>query len=501
MSEHEWKAMNDRDFDAMLSQSVSELPPDDITEDVTPWRRAMNRILFGFALCVITIKILGLNYILPAVGMVLLLLGFRTLRRENGWFAACFVIAVLRAVDFFADFILSSTIYKSEILTPDIQSIDTAVVIALLLVQILCFWRGLCAVKRKAGLPPTAGAAFAFFVWYVLGVLAALMQLEGLIIVGVLLISYIFIIVNLCKLSKVLDEAGYTVKPAAVKVTDLCIVIVIAVVVVIGCVAGYIFGSSYDMDWKPEKAAATDKTQEIRAHLAELGFPEDVLNDLTAEDIAACEGAEDVGIEVYDGYENGDTKWDMRTTNIAVKLSGEQDKWIVIHHFEWNSNPGFYGTEAIKVRPAYQRRNDQTDDLYSGGNFTGRVLYDKGGKTYASPYYWLGEKTYISAFFLDAGQTKIEPFAAFSMPSDGEKCRGYIAYSMVGRDDLDYDKTNHSFSSFAVYTHQWDWLRYPVITAMEAYMSEDFGSDSVFDLMDDMFCFSITPDGIEVPNY
>ena len=87
------------------------------------------------------------------------------------------------------------------------------------------------------------------------------------------------------------------------------------------------------------------------------------------------------------------------------------------------------------------------------------------------------------------------------MPSDGEKCRGYIAYSMVGRDDLDYDKTNHSFSSFAVYTHQWDWLRYPVITAMEAYMSEDTWSDSVFTTMDNPFCFSITPDGIEVPNY
>ena len=41
------KAMNDHDFDAMLTESISELPPDDIAEDVTPWRRAMNRILFG----------------------------------------------------------------------------------------------------------------------------------------------------------------------------------------------------------------------------------------------------------------------------------------------------------------------------------------------------------------------------------------------------------------------------------------------------------------------
>lgn len=501
MSEHEWKAMDDHDFDAMLTGSISELPPDDIAEAVTPWRRAMNRILFGFALCVITLNILGLNYILPAIGMVLLLLGFRTLRRENGWFGACYGIAVLRALNFFADFILNSTIYKNEILTPDIQSADNAVVVALLLIQILCFWRGLCAVKRKAGLPPKAGAALAFFMWYAVGCFAAVMQLEGLIIVGALLISYILIIVSLCKLSKVLDEAGYTVKPAAVKVTDLCIVIVIAVVVVLGCLAGYIFGSSYDMDWKPEKAAATDKTQEIKSHLIAMGFPEDVLNDLTEEDIAACEGAEDIGIDVYDELENGDLKWDMRTTNIAVRLSGEQDKWIVIHHFEWNSNPGFYGTEALQLWPAYQRRNDQTDDLYSGGNFTGRVLYDKDGKTYASPYHWLGEKAYASPFFLYVGNTREDPFATFSMPADGERCRGYIAYSMVGNDELDYDKTNHSFSSFAVYTHQWDWLQYPVKTAMEARMTDDTWSDSVFTTMDNPFSFSITPGGIEVPNY
>ena len=45
----------------------------------------MNRILFGMALCAITLNFLCLNYILPAVGTVLLLLGFRTLRRENRW--------------------------------------------------------------------------------------------------------------------------------------------------------------------------------------------------------------------------------------------------------------------------------------------------------------------------------------------------------------------------------------------------------------------------------
>ena len=42
--------------------------------EVTPWRRAMNRILFGMALCAVTLNFWCLNYILPAIGTVLLLL-------------------------------------------------------------------------------------------------------------------------------------------------------------------------------------------------------------------------------------------------------------------------------------------------------------------------------------------------------------------------------------------------------------------------------------------
>lgn len=498
MSEHEWGNMSDKDFDAMLERDVSELPPDDIAAGVTPWKKAMKRILFGLALCTVTIELAGLNYILPAIGIVLQLLGFRALRRENGWFLSCFVIAIIRAASFFSDIILNTTIHRSAIVPQDVDSVVTVATVVLLIIELICFWQGLRAVKRKAGLPPTAGAAFALAVWYSIVGLLAFAEFEGLLVVLVFLIAYIFIIVNLFKLSKVLSEAGYAVKPGVVRVTDLAVVIIIAAVVIVGCAAGYIFGGRYDMNWQPEEATVTDKTQEIRAHLIDLGFPEDVLNDLTEEDIAACAGAQDLLVDVNDEPENGGEKWDMRITNIAVRMSGEKDKWIVIHHFVWNSNPGFIGTEALQLWPAYQRNYyDYDDDIYSGGNFTGRVLYDKDGRTYTAPYYWLGQKTYTSAGIFDTGETRKDPFAAFSMPSDGERCRGYIAYSMVGNDELDYEKIEQSFSSQLVYTHQWDWLQYPVKTAMEACIADDIWTDSPFRTIDDVFCFYPTPNGIE----
>ena len=115
MSNHEWESMNERDFETMLEKSVLDFPPDDVVEDVTPWRKAMSRVLVGMALCAITLNFWCLNYILPAVGMVLSLLGFRSLWRENKWFRNCFIITVIRAAYFFPMLILNTTIIQSTI--------------------------------------------------------------------------------------------------------------------------------------------------------------------------------------------------------------------------------------------------------------------------------------------------------------------------------------------------------------------------------------------------
>ena len=82
MREHERESARDDAFEALLAQSVDELPPEEIVADVTPWRRAMERVLFGLALCMVTLNFWCLNYFLPAIGTVLLLLGFRALRRR-----------------------------------------------------------------------------------------------------------------------------------------------------------------------------------------------------------------------------------------------------------------------------------------------------------------------------------------------------------------------------------------------------------------------------------
>ena len=49
--------MNKDDFDAMLEGGVSDIPPNDVVESVTPWKKASRRILIGIALCAVTLNL------------------------------------------------------------------------------------------------------------------------------------------------------------------------------------------------------------------------------------------------------------------------------------------------------------------------------------------------------------------------------------------------------------------------------------------------------------
>lgn len=493
MCDRPWETMTDADFEAMVARSVPDVPPEEIVAEVTPWRRAMNRILFGMALCAITLNFLCLNYILPAVGTVLLLLGFRTLRRENRWLGGCFAVTVIRAVYFFATLVLNTTILQSAVFTPAVTTALTAVNAVLLLALYFCFWRGLLAVQKKAGLPAQTGGALALIVWYALVCVLAAVHYTGWIVPIAMLVGYGCILRSLCRLSGALDEAGYAIAPQPVRVTDRCLVLVLAAALLIGCTLGYLFGSSYRMDWQPADASTQAQTEATRQQLLDLGFPEAVLNDLTPEDIAACDGALRVVAEVEDypvndgrnvlweacneeneRYYVQDTVFDvkeLRLTGVAVQLPGERETWMVFHHFLWTTDPGFCGTEAIQIRPAYR---SIPEGWSAAGDVTGRVLHDRDGQTFAAPYASLGARTFTANTILWGEQTNTDLFAAFSLPRHGEHARGYVAYSTT--EALD----GNILSSGEYYVHQQTWLQYPVVTAMEKRLTAAFGNTGAF---------------------
>lgn len=500
MSDREWEDMQDTELDALLEDAVPDLPPEDIVARVTPWKQAINRVLAGMALTAITLNFWGLNYILPAVGTVLQLLGFRALRRENGWFKCCFGVAVLRTAYFLPSLILNTMIIQSAVYASAVGSVLTVANLLLTFVLIVGLWGGFRAVQRKAGLPPHAGGAAALFVWYALMCLLALVEYSGLLLGGLLILTYFLILCSLRKLSKELDEAGYAIRTAPVRVTDRCIAGTLLAALLAGMACGYVLGGSYPMEWVHRSSADVEhhQVEDIKAWLKALGFPGYVLDDLTAEDIAACEGAERVVVDVSaDPMEvgEGDKKHrnnasqetilaveGLRSTGVGVQAPGPdgRDHWIIFHHFLWTADPRFYGTESIQLWPVYR---DVPQGWRCAGEVTGRVLYDGATGTYTADYYFLGDQTYTSSSIFGGSQNSVDVFAAFSMPRDGHNCRGYVAYP------VDAVQEGYIINSWCNYTHQQSWMQYPAMTAMETRIKSFWTSAGVFETTQDALQF------------
>lgn len=248
--------MSDREnraFDELIEQALSEAPPEEVVRDVTPWSHAMSQVLWGLGLTGITVQFLGLNYILPAIGWLLLLCGFRTLRRENGYFRACFVIAALQTAVTYAVLCINTTVYAYSDTIQAVYSALTVPNIVLQMAQPLLLWAGIRAVQARAGLEKHAGSAMALFAWRALIVWGALAGASNLgWIAGIfMLVMYGLIIYSLARLSSELDEAGYAVRAAASRVSNRTVVMAILAVCAVLAVCGYAFLNKYPMGWEP----------------------------------------------------------------------------------------------------------------------------------------------------------------------------------------------------------------------------------------------------------
>ena len=504
MSERDWELMKDAELDSALKNSIPELPPEDIVKEVTPWRKAMNRSLAGLALTTIMLNFLGLNYILPAVGVIMMLLGFRALRGENGWFKGCWIISSVRAVCIFASLILNATIYQEAVYASRLSDVFIALNVAMVFLMLFFLWKGFRAVQIKAGLPAHAGGAAAMMVWYALVCLLAAEQYTGWLILIALIIAYALIIRSLFKLSGELDEAGYAICPAAVRVSDRTLVIALLAAVAAGIVCGKLLFNSYPMQWQPMEVSGDTQTAEIKAELSALGFPVDILNDLTDEDIMACEGAARVVVEtnfysadegrtvesVRDGMIYNYTVYDdnLRITGVAVELDG--GRWKIFHHFRWISDPGAYGTESLQLWPAYRQCQEGWSPV---GDVSGRLLCETDGRTLTAPYYSLGSETYEYDSMFWGAETVTDVFAAFSLPHGGESCRGYVTYDMAELQD------GWMINSWINYTHQRSWFLYPAMTAQEYRKSGSWDPYGRFILIQDDLHFFPDGEDTEMP--
>ena len=285
--------MTDREFDLLLEEELSSLSPnDDLVAEITPWRRAANRILTGTALCGITLNFLLLDHILPAIGLFLILLGFRSLRQENGWFRAGYVTATIRMAICIVNAIANATIWRMDL------TWMTATGVLLTVFHALCTWGGFRAVQTKAGVERNS-RGFWLVVYYVAIIVLGITQFRGTLVILALLVFYILLLRSLWKYAALLDDAGYAVQASPVRFSDRAVGIALTVILTMGIAWGYTFCNQYPMDWTQKEEISAEAAQ-VKADLLELGFPADILADLAEEDILSCRDAAKVHVSSQD---------------------------------------------------------------------------------------------------------------------------------------------------------------------------------------------------------
>lgn len=489
MTDKQFDSLSEQEFDLYLEEIIDNPPPADLTDEFKPWRKAMNRILWGTALTTLTLNFWNLDVIMPAIGLILMFLGFRAMRNENNWFKTGYVISWISIIWWLIAFAINATVFSDDSDVTAFLKIGTYILLIPGFIRLLALRNGIRAVQKRAGLPPHGGTGM--LVWYLIILALGLINFSGF-HVWFLLLAYIFILRNLFKLSKELDEAGYAVSPAPVKISDTAVKLIYIGFIIMALVLGYGFFNKYSMDWEPVEVNNHSKVDTICHELLELGFPEGVLNDMTPDEILACEGATFVIVEQrdydvdqnrgigtqeeIDGGKIALTTIDkatpqLRITHVGVKCGDDREQWQIIHHFEWLDDRKFCGTEAVQLWPYSQEGWNVSSD------FTGRVLYDLNGETLASNYHSIGKVTYessgLAAQMLGQYQST-DVFATFSLPSTGERRRGYVMYEISEMID------GYIVNSWFNYIHQHSQLQFPVQTAKEFEMTSFVNNGSAF---------------------
>lgn len=488
--------MREPEFDS-LDDLLTELePPERMMNNVNPWETAASRIFIGLGLCTIHLNFLWLNYLLPTIGAVMMFLGFRTLRRQNTGFRVCYGTSILYLLMQLFTLILNATVWQNRVYSHPVMGYVSGFFAALNFVAILALWSGLRSVQKEAGLTPHANGAIGLLFWYALFVVLALAKYNGLIIGILLLIAYIAMLRELHRLFLELGNVGYVIRPAPVKISDDHIKLGVVSILLGGMLLAALCCHSFPMEWTAAEKNTDAKAEEIRVNLRELGFPENVLNDLTVEDLLACEHADLVVTDFTDeamndgravetlepgGTTSIHTEYDvreLRLTGVGVRLAGEPEQWRIFHHFAWLVTPKFYGTENLQIWPAYLRN----EGWMPAGRITGQVLYERDGADLRSAYFNLEDTRYNSTDFFGNSCQNVAIFAEFSLPRGGDHYRGYVAY---GVEDISGEVKN-IIDSWVNYTHQEEWMQYPIRTAREIrtnYTFDRYGFRTVQDAL------------------
>lgn len=457
--------MKETEFDREMTEALEGLEPQRLpAEQVNPWGRVMKLLLWGLLLSTLRLEVALLQYVLPFLGAVLTLLGYRALRRENPWGRTGWWVSILLVTLQGLLMGLQATRWWPGYQSSSIAAVVTGLGVGLDLLLTCCLWGCLRGVRRQAGQPPGCGSVGALFCWKLVLTAMALWQVQGWIPVLAMLGVLVAILVQLRKVFHLLDRAGYTLIPAPVRLSDgalggLCV----GAVALCVCLGLALF-SRWPMEYAPvEQPALSQTAQEGREALAELGLPDQILTDLSQEVLENLAGAEqifgaDEAICIYRGNLASEylslEDWeeamshsdgDRLSLDLVIRLPGE--RYGVLHYLYWLRDPVYRGNEGIELWPAWQYLGYSRPE---DAPIQGQLLYERQGRTWGADFASLTLEPHPANGFFGWAEhgENLDIIGRYTLPLRGSQIRAYVFYEVTG------DGNQYLMQSYVNYIHQ-----------------------------------------------
>lgn len=396
--------MDDR-FDRLFDD-LPELPEKDASL-INPWQRPLTYLAWGIFLTTVTFNFLQLDQLLPPVGILLLYLGFRALRRENGGFRAAYVMAVLRVVTLFVGYALrAAPVFSSEL-----ARLLTVPVLLIQVAQLAALRAGLARVFDRTGAPRRLGGVNWLLVFNLIIALGALLGVGDIGPLGLVMIAgYVAVIVAVARLPRSLGDAGCALRNAPVKLSD-------------GVLSAVMLGSLLAVTltcWLTGNTLAIPKAQPFTATendaLSEK-LPAEILEIMTEEEIALFEEAENIQFTWSEGDAGMNRLTDLRLCTVTAQLP--QARLLILHYFHWPVGGPRWGDSLTTW---------QSSSLTRIGTPAGGVVYEREGRSYRSAFADLawGARTVQGVF------TSTDPYvwADVYVPLGARNTRGYLLYTV-----------------------------------------------------------------------
>ncbi|MGL5416832.1 MAG: hypothetical protein ACRDAU_14285 [Clostridium sp.] len=379
-------------------------------ETISVWKGSIECIAIGFMLNLMSFNFLGMQYILPSAGVVLLFVGFKDLRGFNKNFYRGWICSIINGLIVFMNLIILATSLNLKVE----NSIIIGVCISIFrIIYIFIFREAVKIYLSENNIQQKDDPILKLGIWNVIILGICILQL-GTILIIPLFCYYFYIISRIYKIRNILGENYKYIKKNNKKIISGYIFINAIIVGICSLFSNHII--------LEEKEFIMEENKKERSILIDKGIPKEILECIKDEDIELLKNITHIeGNTKKLNFYNDEKKY---LDTITIFIETKEKKKYGIEYFKWSNENAFYRDEiTISTTECIKHIN-------------GNLVYEKNGKKYISeiPDLESGEFSTTNMEFQVGDVNKV--VGAISYPFKSTNHRGYIMYEVNIRPNI-----------------------------------------------------------------